>query len=74
LHELVIEENENVALMILPRFAHQARLTAPHISHLAPVLSDMTVICDEVRNLLVLICRVIAGCWARRWKFFSTCD
>jgi hypothetical protein len=37
----------------------QVLLAAPHVSHDARVISDMTVIRDEVRNLLVLISRVI---------------
>jgi hypothetical protein len=54
--------------------ADEALLAAPQVPHPAPVISDMTVIRDEVRNLLVSsICRVIASRRARRWRFFSTC-
>jgi hypothetical protein len=40
--------------------ADEAHLGAPQVPHPAPVISDMTVIRDEVENLLLLICRVIA--------------
>jgi hypothetical protein len=54
--------------------ADEALLAAPQVPHRAPVLSDTTVVRDEVGNLLVLICRVIASRRARSWKFFSICD